>query len=223
MARGSADFDNLKLFFLKITGLKEKNPHMIQEESMGKGVKPKLLTKEDGTPDTVNDISGVFEGVYVRENEYNGDTIRELKITLKDDQAAERYIVACGMNSIGRDIMNRLLNVKKGDTIQISVYVNKNGYPAVSVKTPTADGWESVDWKYSIDDFKPLVVVNTVVKKGKEITERDFYKVEEKLINELSLRFPSKFNKPQEEEVADAPAPRDEVAKGKKKKSDAPF
>lgn len=191
MARGNdSQFDNLKLFFLKVKGLKAgETIHMIQEQSNGKGVKPTLLVKENGDPDTIRNISGVLEGVFIRENEYQGDTIRELKVVLADEAAQERYIVGVGMNSISRDIMNRLISGNlKGKVIEISVYMNDKGYPAVSVK---ANG-ERVDWKYSIDDLKPLVVENTVVKKGKQSVERDHYAVEQKLIDELLVMYPQK-------------------------------
>jgi hypothetical protein len=94
------------------------------------------------------------------------------------------------MSSLGRDLMNRLIQAGNaiGSIIEYSVYTNKKGYASSSMKI----NGERAEWKYSIDDLKDLVVENTVVKKGKQSVERDYYAVETKLINELLMIYPPK-------------------------------
>jgi len=210
MARGNSNFEHLKLFFLKIKGLKKgETVHIEQEESQGKDQKPKKLLKEDGTPDTITEVSGVLDGVYIREGEYEGNKIHELKMNIVDQLAGERLLLSCGMNSIGRDLMNQLLNIDSlGGEMQLRVYMNKSGYPAVYFEYRG----QKLGWKYDWTVQSSMVDVNTIKQKGKDVTTRDFYRLEEKLINEIKEKF-MKSDQP----ATTATAPVAETTRGARK------
>jgi hypothetical protein len=183
MARGvgAADAD-LQLFFMKIAGLKEgEKVHITQ-------AKP---TEEKGKYEKlppVQNVSGDLSQVKVREYEYQGEKKKELQLWLKDAEAKELCILACNMNSIGRSIVNTLLNLDgpKGGKLDVSVWNKKSdGRAAVFIKY---DG-EKVGWKYTIDEQNKYIITNELMKKGKKVIEKDYYNLDEFFIAELQKMY----------------------------------
>jgi hypothetical protein len=177
---------DLKLIFMNITGLKEgENIRMTQTESVdGKYVE---LT------DTVTTVSGELTNVKIREHKWKDETITEVQLWLKYEKAKELCAVSVGMNSIGRNLINVLLNlVPLNGNLELRVYnKKKDGRPALYIEHNGA----KTSWKYSPDEMKKYVVENTVSKGGKTKIERDYFKLNEFLLTELKERVIPCFSK----------------------------
>ena len=188
MGRGTNLGDsNLKLFFMKITGVKEGEKITIkQSEARGKGNIVEL-------DETVQDVSGQLTKVEVREySPKEGEKARELKVWLRDSEAGELYAVGCNMNSIGRSILNTILSLEPpfGELV-IRVYNKKEGknYAAVYI---THNGVK-VGWKYSLDEQKEHIVETPVKKNGVTKIERDFWELDSFLIKDLNANIAPKL------------------------------
>jgi hypothetical protein len=195
MARGnSGDNSNLKLFFMKITGLKEgEKVHIKQTEATG----DKTYTELD---ETIGFIAGKLHKVETRDYEWKGDQITELKIWLKDTLAGENgemYAVSVGINSIGRSIINSLLSLdlqEPYNNLSISVWNKKDtGFASVQVKYND----ERANWKYQPGELTEYIDEEPKKdKKGKVIgTRKVYHRLDEFLLNELKEKVLPKFNK----------------------------
>lgn len=177
---------DLKLIFMNITGLKEgENIHMKQTESVdGKYV---------DLPDHVTTVSGELTNVKIREHKWKEDTITEVQVWLKDEKAKELCAVTVGMNSIGRNLINVLLNLSPPyGNLELRVYnKKKDGRPALYIEHNGA----KTSWKYTPDEMKKYVVENTVRKNGKATIERDYFELNQFLLNELRDKVIPAFNK----------------------------
>jgi hypothetical protein len=196
MARGNSNStDGLKLFFMNIRGLKAGETVRIEQQESKDGKYVKL-------EETVNEVSGKFVEARIRKYEIKGEEAHELKITLKDVLNGEMYVIGCGINSIGRSIMNSLLGLEKPEELSIGVYMNKNGYPAVSVKNNS----ERADWKYDLAFQNTLIVENTVREKGKTVVRKDYYELDKFLMEEITKKF-KVAEKPEKKQQYDEPTP----------------
>lgn len=182
MARGGNGGDaELKMIFLKITGLKEgEKIRMKQTVSVGD-------KKYEELPETINKVSGTLQAVKVREHEYKGDKIKELQVWLKDSLEGEIYPISVGINSIGRGLMNTLLSLEEPyGNLEIRVYNKKdNGRAAIYIE----HNGVKAGWKYSPDDTKRFITENTVTRKGKTVIEKDYFRLDEFLLGELNKKF----------------------------------
>lgn len=182
MARGNSGGDaNLKMIFIKITGLKEgEKVHMKQTESIGDKQYREL-------PETINRVSGTLQGVKIREHMYKGDSIKELQVMLKDTIEGEMYSVSVGINSLGRGLINTLLSLQEPyGNLEIRVYNKKDtGRAAIYIE----HNGEKAGWKYSPEDQKQYITENTVSKKGKMVIEKDYFRLDEFFLNELKTKF----------------------------------
>jgi hypothetical protein len=193
MARGnSGDNSNLKLFFMKITGLKKgEKIHIKQTEAKGD-------KKYEDLPETINFIAGTLHKVETREYEWEGDQITELKIWLKDQLAneGEMYAVSVGINSIGRSIINSLLSLdlSKPGNLSISVWNKKdNDYPSVQVKFND----DRADWKYQPAELNEYVDEEPKKNKKGEVigTTKLYHRLDAFLLGELKAKVIPKFDK----------------------------
>lgn len=199
MSRGSSSADaNLKLFFMKISGLKEgEKIHIKQTEA--KGDKEYVELEE-----TINKVSGHLHKVEVREYKYKDEDKQELRVWLKDTLEGEMYCVSVGLNSIGRNIINTLLGLEQPyGELEIRVYNKKdNDMPSVYME----HNGVKTGWKYGPDEIKKYIVENKVTKKGVAKIERDYFKLDEFLLKELNEKVISHFNKTPAK-FAEQPAP----------------
>ena len=175
--RGAGRGDsNLKLFFGAIRGLKAgEQAHITQKEA--------LEDKKFNDLENIKEVSGLLTKIEFKEREWQGDTIKELKLWLRDDESQELFILSVGFNSIGRSIMNTLCNLTAPiGELYVGVY-NKKGsdYASVMVK----HNGEKAGWKYSIEEQSKHVVSNEITRKGKLVIEKDYYKLDELLVTEI--------------------------------------
>lgn len=188
MARGQGSGDaNLKLFFMKITGLK-KGEKAVIEQSEARG--EKQIVKLD---EKLSFVKGKLEKVEIREYTYEGEQVKDLRVWLKDSLDGEMYIVSCGLNSIGRSILNTLLNLEKPyGELEIRVYNKKDtGYAAAYIE----HNGVKAGWKYTIDQMKPFIKENSISRKGQVVVERDYFALDTKLIDELKAEVMPSLNK----------------------------
>lgn len=188
MARGAGGGDaNLKLFFMKITGLTVGEKAVItQKEAIGD-------KKTIDLDEKLNFVKGNLHKVEIRDYEYKGEAVQELKVWLRDTLAGELYAVSCGINSIGRSIINTLLNLERPyGELEIRVYNKKDsGYAAVYLE----HNGVKAGWKYSPEEQKPYVKKTVVSKKGKDVTETDTFLLDKFLIDELKANVIPHFTK----------------------------
>lgn len=178
MARGNSEFGNLKLFFMKITGLKDGEKATIKQTEV---VGQKEYRELD---ETIQYVSGELVKVESREYEPRaGEKALELKVWLKDEPAGELYIVSVGMNSIGRSILNSILGIQPPyGVLKLSVSNNKkSGRGQVWVE----HNGEQAKWKYDWETQKKYIVENSVRKNGQTVVENDYYDLNQFLIKEL--------------------------------------
>lgn len=200
MARGSsADDSNLKLFFGKITGLKEgEKVHIKLAEAIGD-----KKTRE--LDELCTKLSGKLTNVQIKEREWKGENIVNLTFTLKDVLGGEMYMVSVGINHLGRSIINTILGLKKPyGEFEIRVWNGKDGFPRATI----LHNDEKTGWKYTIEELKKYVVENTVKKKGVTVVERDYFELDKFLLDDLRTnvivnfdKTPSKFADKQPVEV----------------------
>lgn len=173
---------------MKITGLKEGEKITIEQtQAVEKGKHIKL-------DETVQDVAGQLHKVEVREYEPRaGEKAKELKIWLKDAQAGEMYAVSCNLNSIGRSIINTILALQEPyGTLMIKVYNKRDtGFPAAYIE----HNGEKSGWKYHPKDLTHLIDESPVKKNGVTKIEKDYFRQNEFLINELLANVASKLSR----------------------------
>lgn len=165
---------------MKITGLKEGERVTIEQTKASE--KGSAHVKLD---ETVQDVSGQIHKVEVREySPREGEKAKELKIWLKDSVAEEMYAVSCNMNSMGRGIINTLLSLEPPyGELMIRVYNKKDsGFPAAYI---THNG-AKVGWKYQFAELSHLITTSQVRENGVMKTKKDYWDMNEYLINELN-------------------------------------
>ena len=124
-----------------------------------------------GTDDTV---SGNIIGIEPKSFKHEGKEIKSISVTLQDK--GEIYFVTIPYTSLGRGLMNSLLNLKAFNAVEIGLYQTKpregqtKTYPAVSLR----QGGEIVKWKFEQKDIPAPVEV-----KFKGEIQRDFTAAEE--------------------------------------------
>jgi len=167
MSRGQ-NTQNGKLFFLSVKGLKEgEKVYIKQVEAKGK--------KDNGDNilvdhPNVNDVGGQVHKIETVMREWEGVVKPSIVIWLKDLQADEMVRLQCGMNKIGRSIINSLASIEGNlGNVSISVYnskkpnkYGKTGGAAVSV----AHNGQKIGWKYSADEQKKYVKVGSTRVRG---------------------------------------------------------
>ncbi len=183
MARGSEGQENLDLFFMTIRGLKAgESVHMTQSRPTGEKGKYEEL-------ENINSISGDLVKVETRTRQFEGKAKEEIKLWLKDQLAGEKgemYVVSCGMNSIGRNIVNNLASVEGHiGNLRINVYTNKtSGMPALYME----HNGQKLSWKYQWEELSKYVTKTTKKAKNEkgvvvEVTENDMFELDEFLLN----------------------------------------
>lgn len=202
MARGNGSGDSdLNLYLMKIAGLKEgEKIHIRQfvptdEKKNGKAVYKEL--------EPIKNVSGDITRAKVRKYEYQGEDKYEFQVYLKDAEAKELCVLSCNMNSIGRSIINTLLNLDgpKGGRLEVSVWNKKDtGRASVFLKY---DG-NKVGWKYDMDEQNKYITENKVREKGKEVIRKDYFDLDMFLLKEFQDKFVSQYVTP--EQFADKPA-----------------
>jgi hypothetical protein len=189
MGRGTESGEsNLKLFLMKITGLKEGDKTRIEQTEV-RG-KDDLLKLEETTQKVWGDLIDIKIRTY---EPRKGETARELRLYLKDKEEGELCIVSCGLNSIGRSIINTLLSLENPNGhLHISVYNKKsNELPGVSI---TFNG-QKEGWKYSVAELKPYITENTYKRRGQPVIEKEYFELDNFLIAELEKNVIPKLNR----------------------------
>lgn len=185
------------LYFVKITGLKlGETAHM--------EVKKKVGLSEDGSMileelDDTKEISGELIRVSTRSYDHKGDTVRLIELWLKDHQAGEVYKVQVGTNSAMRTIINCLAGVESFGIIEIRVDNEKDengkktGYPSTFVSNNDVPlKWT---WKYNDPEWQEKIDVTETSIKGKKVKQRDMYRLDNWLIDEVLMgRIATKLN-----------------------------
>lgn len=170
MSRGS-NMNNGKLFFLNIKGMKAgEKVHFKQVEAPA--VKGNALIDH---PD-VGDVSGQLHKTETVMYTYEGISKPNLVIWLKDLQADEMVRVSCGLNSVGRSIINSLASIEGNiGKLAFSVYNSKKtGRPSVTVHHND----QKIGWKYTSDELKKYIKKSTKKERsadGKSTIDVDVY------------------------------------------------
>lgn len=179
---------NLKLFFMKIRGLKKgETAYIEQVEALG----DKKTMKLD---ETISKVSGTLKKVDIHEYEFEGKKIQEVKLLLTDPLAGEAYLLGVGLNSIGRGIINTLLGLQQPyGNLEVRIYNRKdNNLPAVYIE----HNGVKASWKYTPDDVKQkdLIQEYQVPEDGKMVTRKDYFKLHAFLLDELKQNVMPKLN-----------------------------
>jgi hypothetical protein len=229
MGRGNSTLDKSDLFYIKITGLKEgEEIHMTQRQATKEGVVD--------IPEPIYDIMGDFVKAEVRQYQWKGDDIYDIKLVLKDPTQGpngEVYIVSCGLNSVGRSMLNSMLSVGrtiKNLRIEVKMKKDKKGVERPNAYLNANGDQTSLKWKYQPSELEPYIETNMVKKKGKMVEEKDFSKLDDFLVAEFNKVFststgheeehfdteaPFVTDEPQEQQVGqDVPAPEEETGLG---------
>jgi hypothetical protein len=189
MGRGKdSQESNLKQFYMKITGLKEGDSIRIEQTEVRS--KDDLIKLDE----TTQAVWGELTDIKIRDFEpRKGEKAKELKIYLRDKEEGEQYIVSCGLNSIGRSVINSLLSLQDPNgNLNIFVFNKRsNSLPGVSV---TFNG-EKVGWKYSVDQLKPYITENVYKKRGQSVVEKEYHELDTFLLAELTNSITPKLNK----------------------------
>ena len=181
-----------KVIYMKVAGLKKgETAHLIQTVKSPTGSGYDTLADEYA-------VSGNLIKAEISEYEWEGAKVRSIKLYLEDAKCKEVCVLECGMNSIGRNIINTLANaVDMVEPFRFSVYNNKKTeYASIYI---TQDD-TPVGWKYPYEtDIKPRIVVNVVRKGGQDVEEKDYYDLDQWLLevfkNEVIKRIPKKESK----------------------------
>lgn len=176
MAVGKSRFGgDAKFLYAKIKGLKAgETLYMEISEKQGNDY---VVTQYDQPK---ANLSGTLIKIEEKSYEWEGDTVKTLSMWLKDSETNEVVILDIGMNSVFRSMVNSMASVEGVLTGEwyFSFYNKKDtGYPSVYVEY----NGEKTNWKYDMrsDEWKGLIDVNVVKKKGKEVEEKDFYRLDE--------------------------------------------
>lgn len=190
--------DNLFFFSPTSKGVDKQKvaPHFTIAKVIGE--------KIEKLEETATEITGTLVRIDVKDREYNGVVNKEAKLYLKDAAANEMYVLSTSFRMDSRSLFNGLVNLQVNDPITISIYENKKGYSAYSLK----QNGVRVDWKFTLDD---LPQPTTVSFKGKNMS--DYSIVDEffaKELQELSDRLfgkrePAKTEKAKEVEDSSVP------------------
>ena len=70
----------------------------------------------------------------------------------------EFYVIESTITNASKDLLNWLLTSKDKE-IEISLYLNKNNYPASSVR----ENWEFVKWKYEFKELENVKLFNSIL------------------------------------------------------------
>ena len=140
---------NWNLYVLKLTGLKDKRP-------VFKVYKP---WDWDTPIKEVSWVVGVYDGIEFIEKTIKVDgkskKIQEIKVHLSDTD--EHYIIQTSLTSVARNLLNKLINVKKWNVIEIIVWVyNDRNYIVVK-------RWqEKIQWALPLEEVKKLTKSVTI-------------------------------------------------------------
>lgn len=123
--------------------------------------------------DTFSQVTGSIKSVEIHEDTFEGNVKRSVKVFLKDEEASETYLLDLRLNILNRSLLNSLINLNKPNDVNISVYQNKKGFAASTIRQ---DG-EMVGWKFQWDDVPKPVDINHP-KTGKKL-QSDYAEVDE--------------------------------------------
>lgn len=137
---GNANRDSRKIIKLTVKKLKSAPVFELRE-------------KVDGTWTAVqeeSELSGYLENVkFATYKHGNGET---KQISMYMDLGEFKAIVSTNLNSLGKGILNRFSNYSdlKGSLIKFRLYLNKAGYPAISVYM----NGDNMEWGVTAEEMK---------------------------------------------------------------------
>lgn len=132
---------------------------------------------------TVPSVSGRLSKLEIKEWDWEGEKNYTASLLIKDDEAAESYLVDFKVgNMMNRAIINSLLNINTEESIKIGLYTSKKGYPSGSVR----QGENLIDWKFGFEDQPKPEEITFKGKVQRDYTEVDRFFVEK--LKELAAR-----------------------------------
>lgn len=143
MAHGSNAYDGKKTYYVKFRGLKKDSPdkpHIQAEEKVGTSYVP--LEEKWGF------IEGRITRAEVGVFSWEGKDNKTFKLTFEDEE--NRYVLDSSYSMVGVSLVNSLLSLEEFGLINVGIYLNKSGYPALSVK----NNGEKVNWKHDPEFLK---------------------------------------------------------------------
>jgi hypothetical protein len=132
--------------------------------------------KVEKTDETCTNLRGDLVKILVEDVEFKGVPGKRATLYLKDDSAKELYVLKNSFRMDTRSLYNAILNLNAFKDVSISVYANKKGFPAFSLR----QNEERVSWKYSLEE---LPEPEAVTFKGKQM--KDFSSVDNFIADEL--------------------------------------
>ena len=109
--------------------LTKPNPDFDPNLPADKVNNPKVIS--DGTETS---LSGKIIGVSTKRNVWDDDEKLSAKIILEDANEGEVYFIQFAQSGVARNIINSLAGVNKPGFVEISLWMNKAGYPTVGVQ-----------------------------------------------------------------------------------------
>jgi hypothetical protein len=136
-------------------------------------------------------VEGLLVGIMDKTYEHNDEEIRQFMLILEDADTEEVFFLKCGMNGVGRDIINALAGTNELGTLDISVFNDKkSGYAKVRV----LNNREKTDWGWHPRDdaeWADKIAISTKKKKVKgkmvDVTERDYTELNDWLIDTVLM------------------------------------
>lgn len=202
MARGKSIFGNKQFFYLNIKGLKpNESVHFTQTTKEGDDYKEL---------ENVQNVSGKLTDIKVEEKEWEGDKYKVFKLLLEDAVEGEVCIIECGMNNMGRGILNTLAGIADAvdqfGEVYVAVYnKKKTGFASAYITNDDA----TYDWKWDFQkDLASMVIENKVRKNGKDVIEKDYFDLNNFLLENAVPLIKSKVASPS---AGSTPEPKDEM------------
>ena len=187
MAMGNNGGDGSKLYFLSVRGLKKGEKVFIKvvEPVEGKDGEYKEL------PD-ISQVRGMVQKLEVINKTFEGESYDEIRLWLKDVNAGElgeTYCLSCGVNSMGRNIINNLASIEDATLgeLFINVYMRKGTeFSAVYME----HNGEKLSWSLDKDALAPFVKSTTKKVKGSDgkttsVKVNDYFDLNEHLLGIL--------------------------------------
>jgi hypothetical protein len=178
MGLGKPLRNDLKAFSLKIKTKDLPKPEFVVSERQG--------DKFVELPDRENTVSGTLIGIEPKETKWEGKTIKSVNATLTDTD--QIYFVTIPYSTLGRNLMNSLLNLKTFNDVEIGLYQTKpktdggKTYPSVSLR----QAGEIIRWRFETKDLPAPKEIEFKGEKMRDYTETEnFFSAQLKELNNI--------------------------------------
>lgn len=181
---GSDYDDNLSVFYAKIVGLKKGSDSVEFQLKTKNPSTDKYEVVKTAKPATK--IGGELVKLAREEFEWEGETIRVLKVYLKDTDAGQLVILSLNLNNMTRSLINGLAGTENlNGWYTLSTFISNNGMPNMIARRDD----EKLEWKYTWEEFASKVEVVKVGKTDQKVYDELNDWLWEEVLPEIIGRF----------------------------------